>query len=216
MRCLPPFVAYVVWGTALTGFAQTSVFQQPANHDKTAPAAEVPPIPPRIAVVVFQAAVSQTNEFQRDFANLQKKYDPRREQLKTLGDQIETLTKQLEDQGASLNDQERATRARAIDEKRRQLDRDAQDAQSDFQSEMQELVNRIASKVGTAISEYVQRHGYTLLLDASQEQQGPAPVLYWTPSSDITKAVVEAYNQKSGVPPPPASAAPDAAKPSRP
>ena len=57
--------------------------------------------PAKVAVIAFQAAVSQTNEFQRDFADLQKKYDPKRQQLKTLSDEIDTLTKQLQDQGAA-------------------------------------------------------------------------------------------------------------------
>ena len=32
----------------------------------------------KIAVIAFQAAVTQTNEFQRNFADLQKKYEPKR------------------------------------------------------------------------------------------------------------------------------------------
>ncbi len=87
----------------------------PGLYVKTA---EAPPGPLRIAVVSFQDVVTQTNEFQRNFADLQKKYDPKRQQLKTLGDEIETLTKQLDTQGASLSDAERATRARTIDEKK--------------------------------------------------------------------------------------------------
>ena len=61
-------------------------------------AAAPPPGPPRIGVVSFQDVVTQTNEFQRNFADLQKKYDPKRQQLKALGDEIETLTKQLDAQ----------------------------------------------------------------------------------------------------------------------
>ncbi len=88
------------------------------------------------------------------------------------------------------------------------------DAQSDYHSDMQQLVNRIASKVGDIMTDYAHKHGYTLVIDVSQEQQTPT-VLYWSPSSDITKAVVEAYNEKSGVSVPSAPAIPDAPKPSQ-
>lgn len=158
--------------------------------------------------------MGQTNEFQRDFADLQKKYDPKRAEIKSLSDEIDTLTKQLQAQADNLNDEDRQTRARTIDEKKKQLDRETQDAQSDFQSDMQDLVNRIASKVGAVMTDYAQAHGYTLVLDASQQQQSPT-VLYAVPSTDITKAIIDAYNQKSGVPPPPAAASstPDAPAP---
>ena len=50
-----------------------------------------PPDRPKIAVIGFQEAVAQTNDFQRRFADLQKKYDPKRQELKTLNDQIASL-----------------------------------------------------------------------------------------------------------------------------
>ena len=62
--------------------------------------------------------MAQTNEGQRDFADLQKKYDPRREQLKTLSDEIDNLTKQLQAQAATLSEAERQTRAKPSTKRR--------------------------------------------------------------------------------------------------
>ncbi|HEY1647932.1 MAG TPA: OmpH family outer membrane protein [Terracidiphilus sp.] len=211
MKPVSAVVLVLALESALFAAAQTSAAPRPsATHE---PAEAAPAGPAKVAVIAFQAAVGQTNEFQRDFADLQKKYDPKRQQLKTLSDEIDNLTKQLQAQGATLGDEERQARARAIDEKKKQLDRDTQDAQSDFQSEMQELLNRIASKVGAVMTDYAQRHSYTVVLDASEQQQQAPTVLYAVPSSDITKAVIEAYNTKSGVPAPAASATPDAPAP---
>lgn len=207
-------ITSLVLGSAITALAQTA----PAAQHSATPAATreaAPAGPARVAVIEFQAAVAQTNEFQRDFADLQKKYEPKRQQLKSLSDEIDTLTKQLQAQGAQLSDTERESRARTIDDKKKQLDRDTQDAQSDFQSDMQDLVNRVAAKVGATMQEYAQKHGYTLVLDASEQQQQAPTVLYAAQSSDITKAVIDAYNEKSGIPAPPApSSTPDAPKPS--
>ncbi|MGA2570287.1 MAG: OmpH family outer membrane protein [Terracidiphilus sp.] len=157
--------------------------------------------PAKVAVIAFQAAVTSTNEFQRNFADLQKKYEPRRQQLKSLSDEIDALTKQLQDQGAQLNDAERVSRARALDEKKKRLDRDSQDAQSDYQADMQQLFNSLATKVGALMTDYADKHGFTLVLDAGNDQN--QTVLYAVPSTDITKAVIDAYNQKSGIPAPP-------------
>src|SRR5215469_12017573 len=189
-------------GIVLGAAAQTPAESAaPANTPATSAAA---PATPKIAVIAFQVAVGQTNEFQRNFADLQKKYDPKRQQLKTLSDDIDNLTKQLQTQGDKYNDAERATRAKQIDDKKKQLQRDGEDASNDFQNEMQEMYTGLASKVYDVLSSYAQQHGYTLVLDVAQQQ---TPVLYAVDSTNITKPIIDAYNTKSGVPAPPAPAA---------
>jgi outer membrane protein len=183
-------------GFALNAIAQVPAAPAPAGTTSAAPAG-----PSKIAVIAFQVAVAQTNEGQRSFADLQKKYDPKRQQLKALNDEVDTLTKQLQTQGTTLSDTERASRAKTIDDKKKLLQRNAEDAQNDMQQEMQELYSGLAQKVFDVLSDYVKQHGYTLVLDVSQQQ---SPVLYFQDSTNITKAVVEAYNVKSGVPAPPA------------
>jgi len=184
-------IATLASGLALSAAAQTL------------PAAAAPAGPVKIAVIAFQAAVAQTNEGQRNFADLQKKYSPKREQLRTLAEEIDTETKQLQAQGDKLSEAVLASRTKAIEDKKKQLQRDSEDAQNDFKQEMQEIFNTLASKVGDVLTSYEQQQGYTLVLDYAQ------------PSTDITKAIIDAYNVKSGVPAPPAQpAAPrPAAKP---
>jgi outer membrane protein len=166
-----------------------------------------------VAVIAFQAAVGQTNEFQRNFADLQKKYEPKRNQLKTMADEIDTLEKQLQAQGDKLNDTERASKAKTIDDKKKQAQRFAEDAQNDLQGEMQEVYNGVASKVYDVLATYAQQQGFTLVVDGSSNQQQAPVVLYASPSTDITKAVIDAYNLKSGVPAPPQQPAATAPKP---
>jgi outer membrane protein len=184
-------IATLASGLALSAAAQTL----------PAAAAAAPAGPVKIAVIAFQAAVAQTNEGQRNFADLQKKYSPKREQLRTLAEEIDTETKQLQAQGDKLSEAVLASRTKAIEDKKKQLQRDSEDAQNDFQQEMQEVFNTLASKVGDVLTSYEQQQGYTLVLDYAQQQ---TPVLYAQPSTDITKAIIDAYNVKSGVPAPPA------------
>jgi outer membrane protein len=170
------------------------------------PAASAPPVaaaagPTRIAVVAFQLAVAQTNEGQRDFGDLQKKYAPKEAALKTLSDEIDGLNKQLQDQGSTLSDVERANRSKTIDEKKKQLDRETEDLRNDGQQDMQDLYTTLASKVYDVMQSYAEAQGFTLVLDVSQQQ---SPVLYASGGTNITKMVIDAYNLKSGVPAPPA------------
>lgn len=194
-------------GLALSATAQTA----PA----TAAATSAPAGPTKVAVIEFQAAVGQTNEFQRDFADLQKKYEPKRDQLKTMAAEIDTLEKQLQAQGATLSDAARATQAKTIDDKKKQTQRFAEDAQNDLTQEMNDVYNKVASKVYDVLADYAKQQGFTLVVDASETQQQAPTVLYHVDSSDISKAIVDAYNVKSGVPAPPpqAPSAPSAPKP---
>jgi outer membrane protein len=159
--------------------------------------------PAKVAVIAFQAAVGQTNEFQRNFADLQKKFEPKRTLLKTQSDEIDSLEKALQTQGDKLSDVERANRAKAIEDKKKQAQRFAEDAQNDLQSEMQEAYQTVASKVFDVLSDYAKQQGFTLVVDEAGNQQQAPVVLYANPSTDITKAIIEAYNVKSGVPAPP-------------
>ena len=195
MKRLPLFALLLALASVAVAVGQTPATQKPA------PAA-APAGPAKVAVISFQAAVAQTNEFQRDLADLQKKYEPRRSQIKTLTDEIDALTKQLQAPDGQMSDADRVSHARTLDEKKKQLDRNTQDAQSDFQNDMQQIIDRVAGKVGEVMTDYAARQGYTLVLDDSQQQQQAPIVIYAAPTTDITKVIIDAYNLKSGIPAP--------------
>ena len=185
--------------TALaSGLAMNAAAQAPA-------AVAAPAGPAKIAVIGFQEAVAGTNDFQRRFADLQKKYEPKRQELKTLNDQITSLQKELQAQSATLTDADRATKAKSLDDKQKELKRAGEDAQTDYQQDMQQTFGAVASKVAESLDAYAKEHGYSVVLDGGN-QQVPV-VIYSNPAVDITKAVVEAYNLKSGIPAPEKTAA---------
>jgi outer membrane protein len=198
-------VVTLALGMALSAAAQTL----PAPAAAAPPAATAPAGPAKIAVIAFQVAVAQTNEGQRNYADLEKKYGPREAKAKSLNDEVESLTKQLQTQGANLPDAERASRLKSIEDKKKELDRMTEDLKTDGNQDVQQMYNTLASKVFDVMSTYAAQKGFTMVLDMSQQQ---GTVLYADPSLDITKAVIEAYNVKSGVPAPP-PALPSAPKP---
>ncbi len=100
------FFVLLTSGLLLSAAAQSL----PAPGTTPAPA---PAGPAKIAIISFQLAVAQTNEGQRDFADLQRKYAPKEAALKNLSDEVDTLTKQLQTQGATLSEVDRATKAKA-------------------------------------------------------------------------------------------------------
>ncbi len=200
------FVCILASGLGATAFAQASSGAMPSAPVPASASATAPVGPAKVAVIQFQQAVGATNEGQRDFAELRKKFEPKQTQLKTLSDEIDSLKKQLQTQSATLSDTARESLTRQIDEKTKALQRQGEDAQNDFQTEMGETYQKLAEKVYQVVQSYASQNGYTLVLDASAQQ---SPVLVAAPGTDISKAIVEAYNQKSGVPAQ-ASAAPGA------
>jgi outer membrane protein len=200
-------------GMVLSAAAQTPAVTAPPAAGQAAAPAAAPAGPAKIAVIAWELAVAQTNEGKRDFADLQKKYAPKEAALKTLNDELESLNKQLQDPAATLTEVERANKAKAADEKKKQLDRETEDLRNDGQQDMQDLFSGLQAKVYDVMQSYVEQQGFTLVLDISQQQ---SPVLFANAATNITAQVIDAYNAKSGVPAPPAqpaASAPSAPKP---
>ena len=189
-------------------FAVGAVAQTSQPPSAPAPESAAPAAPPtgatKVAVIAFQPAVAATNEGRAAFAKVQQKFQPKQTELKNLSDQIDALKKQLQTDGSTLSDAERATRLRTIDDKEKSLQREADDARSDFQQAMTEAYQGIATKFYAVLQDYAQANGYGAVFDMSSQQ---TPVVWASKTADISEAVVAEYNQKSGVAAPPASAA---------
>jgi len=198
------------------GLAQTPGAAPPSAPAATPPAAEAPvtpqAIPAKIALVAFEQAVFATNEGQKAVQDIQTKYKPKKDQIDSISHEVDTLKKQLQSAPATLSDADRAAKMKEIDAKEKRLNHDAEDAQTAYNTDLQEAYGKIAAKVSVALKKYVSDNGYTLLLDVSSQQSN---VMWANQSTDVTQAVVTAYNTSSGVaaPVPSAPSAPAAARP---
>jgi len=169
----------------------------------------------KVGTIDMQGAVAGSNEGARDFEALNKKFEPRRTELQNLNNEVENLKKQLNTQGDKMNDEARGSLVKSIETKQKSLQRSAEDAQNEYQAQLNEIAQRILQKMAPVIDKYVKANGYGLLLDSSN-QWPQGPIIMTTPALDITKAVVDAYNAQSGVPPPAAASRPSGAATSKP
>jgi outer membrane protein len=166
------------------------------------PAPSVNPNGVKVGVIDMQGAIAGSNEGQRDFEALAKKFEPRRVELQKQNTEIEDLKKQLTNQGDKMSPEAHDQLVKSIENKTKSLQRSAEDAQNEFQQQQNEVAGKILQKLAPVITKYVSDNGFGLLLDASSPwPQGPIVVA--TAAVDITKAVVDAYNVQSGVPAPP-------------
>lgn len=207
-RTLASIVLLVLGSMAL--MAQTTPAAPAANPLATATGTKV-------GVIDMQGAIAASNEGQRDFEALAKKFEPKRLELQKLNTDIEDLKKQLSTQGDKMNPDAHDALVKSIETKQKSLQRSAEDAQNEFQQQQNEIAQRILQKMAPVITKYVADNGYGLVLDASSPwPQGP--VVLAGPSMDITKAIIDAYNAQSGVAAPakPAGSTSGAARPAAP
>jgi outer membrane protein len=192
---------------SVTALAQTS-------RAAAAPASPAPSVNAgKIGIINIKGAIVASNEGQRDFEALQKRFDPKNSELKSRNDEVEGLKKQLQTQGDKMNEEARNGLVRQIESKQTALKRFVEDTQADLNAQQNELARSIGSKLIKTLDKYAKDNGFALILDYSTEQSG---VLWVGQGVDITKDVVDAYNTESGVPAQPKSAAPSAPSATKP
>lgn len=156
----------------------------------------------KVGIIDIQQAIVGTNEGARDFEALQKKFEPKKNELAGMNTDIEKMKTQLNTQGDKLNDEARATLVKSIETKQKSLQRQVEDAQNEYQQQQNEIAQRILQKMAPVIDKYAKANGYGLLFDSSNPwPQGP--LLWATAGVDLTKTIVDAYNAQSGIAPPP-------------
>jgi outer membrane protein len=169
----------------LAAGASTALAQGPGTAASGAPTVT------KVGIVGIQEAIANTNEGKKELDALQKKFAPKQAELKTMNDEIETMKSQLQAQGDKLSEEERGNRVKKIEAKQKVLQRNFDDAQTEFQQAEQEVVNRLGKKMLDVLEKYAKNNGYSMVLDVSNPQ---TPVLWASASSNITKDLVDAYN----------------------
>ena len=198
--------------------AQTAPAPAPAAA-APAPAVAAPPqaIPAKIAIIAFQSGMINTNEGARTVDEIQKRYAPQKTKIDSEAAEVESLRKQLAAIPATAaSDDQRAKLTIDIDTKEKQLNLDGESAQTSYNTDLQKAFGELQQKFGTAAVKYCNDNGFTMLVTPESSQNSPNPILWWTPTIDITQAVINAYNASSGVAAPPPSAPAARPRPSAP
>lgn len=167
-----------------------------------APAASMA-APMKVGVIQIQAAIVQTKDGQAAAADLETRLGPKRKELEKQQTDIKDLQEKLQRGGNTLSQTAKDDLQRQIDSRTKNFNREMEDAQAEFQTEQQKLVNDLGGKLMQIIDKYAQANGYSVILDVSNEN---TPVLYASNTVDITKDVIEMYDKQ-------ASSLPSSAKP---
>ena len=157
-------------------------------------AQSAPPAQNKIGVINIQLAIANTGEGKKVFADLQKKYQPRQQELQRLQQEIQAIQDQLTKQSATLSDEEQGRLSRDAEEKQKLLKRSTEDAQTDFDNDRREAINKIGQKMVKVISDYAAQNGFSLVLDDAQ-----IPIYFASKDIEITEEIVKRYDAANPV-----------------
>jgi len=171
--------------------------------------------PGKIAVIYLQGAIGNTKDGQKAVAELEAKTAPKKKEIDQKQSEIAAMQDQLNKGANTLSDQAKNDLYKNIENKKKSLQREVEDAQAELDQDQQKILQQIGGKIQAVIERYAHDHGYVLVVDVSSPQSN---VFYASPSIDITKDIIELYDQSAAQlsNPAPALKAPAAAAPSAP
>jgi outer membrane protein len=169
--------------------------------------------PGKVGVINIQSAIISTKDGQKAASDLAAKYEPRRKNIEGRSGEIGSLKERLSKGANTMSEEAKQTLVRDIDQKTRSLQRDTEDAQTEFDQEQNKVLSELGQKMMAVIDKYARDNGFVLILDVGAQQN---PVLYASNSIDITSDIVALYDKNAPGAAAAAPAARPAAAPSRP
>src|SRR5579875_3106673 len=151
-------------------------------------------MPAKVGVISVQGAIVGTKDGQKASAELDAKVTPKRKEFEARQAEIAQLQDQYNKSGSLMSEDARNQLARNIDEKKKSLDRDTQDANEEMQSEQQKLLQNLGQRMMAVIEKYAKDNGFSLILDVSNPN---TPVLYASSAIDITQDIISLYDKTS-------------------
>jgi outer membrane protein len=164
----------------------------------------------KVGVVDMQAALLKTKDGQKAADELKAKFGPKEDELNKRGQALAAKQDEYRKASAAMNDESKAAADRDIQAMTKNLQRDADDAKADFQSEEQRLLGGLLDKMHAILDKYGADNQFTLIVDTSVQ---PNNLVWASEATIITDKLVELYDKSSTPAPAPAAAKPPAARP---
>jgi outer membrane protein len=190
----------VLCALVLGAAAYVSAQEQLPTPVVVAPSGGSPPV--KVATIFAQNAIVSTQEGQKASAALTAKFAPKRDEFTRKQAELQALRDQLRKGQATMSAEARNNLNLAIEARNREVQRLGQDSQAALEEEEGTLMQQLGEKLMAVIRDYASRNGYAFVIDVSLPN---GPVLWASPSIDITNEIVRLYDQTH-----PAASAPPA------
>ncbi|MGB6944531.1 MAG: OmpH family outer membrane protein [Bryobacteraceae bacterium] len=152
-----------------------------------------------LAVINMNGAMIATREGQKAVSQLNARRAAQGNEFEQKRKEILTLQDRLSQGVNTLSDAAKNALYASIAAKKKTYQREIEDAQMDLEADEQKLLQQLGEKILAVVQRYAHDKGYTMVVDVSAN---PGPILYASADIDITKEIVQLYDQTTAVPPP--------------
>jgi outer membrane protein len=146
----------------------------------------------KIAFVDARRAVASSNSGKAAKGKLDKLTEQKRDELRPREQELKRLSEEFEAQRFVLSKDALADREIQLLKRRRDLERDFQAAQEEFEIEQRRVFDPLLRSVRAAVQKVGEDKGFTVILE-----RGSPGVLYYEDGLDITDLVIERLNESS-------------------
>lgn len=160
-----------------------------------------------VAVINIQSAILATKDGDKARTEIRTRFEPKAKQMEGRMAEINAKRETLSKGANTMAQEQRDKLAKEIEDMQKKYQWDAEDMQQELNQAEQKFVGEIGNRMVQIIDEYAKSRSFTVVVDVGGQQ---SPVIWAAPGSDITQAIVEAYDKKYG------SAAAPAATPAAP
>jgi outer membrane protein len=189
-------IAMLLLSAAPVGSAQA-----PPTPVVVASPAQQPPT--KVGTIFGQNAITSTQEGQKASAALTVKFAPKREEYNRKQTELQALQDQLRKGQTTLSSEAHDKLAQSIEAKTRELKRLGEDSQDALEQDEGAMMQQLSDKMVAVLRDYATRNGYAVIIDVSLPN---GPVLWASPSIDITNEIVKLYDKAHPVPATPTAA----------
>lgn len=152
----------------------------------------------KIALIDINTAITATQEGKQRATELEAKFAPTSARIKEKQQKITDLRDQLSRGSNTMSDDARRKLLRDVQTTERDLKRETEDAQAEFNEEQGKLANDIGRKLLATIQKYSMEKGFTLVLNVSALPN--LSVVFALNQLNITDDIIKLYDEENPVP----------------
>ncbi len=144
----------------------------------------------KVAFVNTLEVLSATEEGKLEIEKVEQFMSEKQQEYQDQKKELDKLQEQFANQQLMLTPEGRSQMQRGIEGRQRKLTRFQEDIQVEINRRREELLARMSAKIQTIITAYAKQKNFAVVFLRDQSQAYVSPVL------DITKEIVQIYNQK--------------------
>ena len=148
--------------------------------------------PTKIGVLHVQAAILNTQEGKKAAEGVNSKFAPRKTEFDKKQAEIDANEEKLRKGSATLSEDAKIQLQTNIDKTKKQLQRDSQDAESEYEEETNKVFNELGSKLYAVVEKYAKDNNFAMIVDVSAQGQ---PIWWASDSVNITQEIITAYDK---------------------